>query len=87
MKECKYNTDWMATPDDVLEKEPIKLQGHNGMTDETSGISVMFKDLQDQALGMGMELARCSGPCECEVEPDGWCPQGWYSIPLVAGVI
>ena len=24
-------------------------------------------------------ISPCQGPCECDVEPDGVCPQGWHA--------
>lgn len=30
---------------------------------------------------------RCCGECECSVEPDGVCHNGWPSILLAMGVI
>jgi len=29
----------------------------------------------------------CTGECECDVEPDGVCPNGWPSILIAAGLI
>jgi len=29
----------------------------------------------------------CAGECECTVEPDGKCPNGWPSRALAVGVI
>jgi hypothetical protein len=30
---------------------------------------------------------RCCGECECSIEPDGVCHNGWPSILLALGVI
>lgn len=32
-------------------------------------------------------IVRCTGPCECSIEPDGVCHNGWPSILMVLGVI
>ena len=34
-----------------------------------------------------VEHDKCTGPCKCQVEPDGTCPKGWPSRSIVAGVI
>ena len=32
-------------------------------------------------------ICPCSGPCRCDVEPDGVCANGWESKLLAVGVI
>jgi len=56
----------------------------NTETGERRDVTIHITDLI-QASDDGID--RCTGPCECRVEPDGICPNGWPSRMLVAGVI
>jgi len=32
-------------------------------------------------------VTRCSGECECPIEGDGTCPEGWPSVLIAIGVM
>lgn len=39
-----------------------------------------------QAMVFDQDECVCSGPCECWVEPDGTCPNGWPSVLRSMGI-
>jgi hypothetical protein len=52
-------------------------------TGETNTVKVTDSMLRDMMFG---DDCICSGPCECTVEPDGTCPNGWQSILMQLGM-
>lgn len=56
----------------------------NTVTGETRKIIVTEQEAAEGILDA--EPVLCSGPCECPIEPDGECCNGWPSRLLVAGL-
>ena len=56
----------------------------NEKTKATRPVVASLRTL-DKASHSGVD--RCSGPCQCRVEPDGHCPNGWPSRMLACGII
>lgn len=52
-------------------------------TGETNTINVTESMLRDMIFDGD---CICSGPCECTIEPDGTCSNGWPSILMQMGM-
>jgi hypothetical protein len=57
----------------------------NVKTHETRDVRMTEDEVRD--ITYEVEHAVCSGNCECIVEPDGICPDGWPSRLLAVGMI
>lgn len=64
----------------------VDMQGQamNKRTLKTRWVKVGLEALQ-QAMYDGVD--ECSGPCECRIETDGTCENGWPSRMRAVGVI
>jgi len=81
--ECRTDVRWMSE-DEGDEDTPFELTAYNAKLDEEHTIELSLNELRRLSLD---SISMCSGPCECSVEPDAWCQEGWWSIPCVAGLI
>jgi len=62
----------------------VKATATNVKTGEKRELSVPMDELE-RTVYDSVDL--CSGPCECTVEPDGECEDGWQSRLLTLGLI
>jgi len=56
----------------------------NRKTGETRKVNIEIEHLEDVI--MDSELDECTGPCECTLESDGVCEEGWPSKSMAAGI-
>lgn len=54
----------------------LKGTAENYKTKERRPVAVSIATLE-KAAANGVD--RCTGPCRCKVEPDGYCSKGWPS--------
>jgi hypothetical protein len=61
--------------------EEIRFKSKNQMTGEEIEVITSMEELEDGLCDGGN---RCVGPCECWIEPDGVCQNGWGGLQMEA---
>ena len=59
--------------------------GVNVQTGETRNFEMHLDELRD--ITFDVEFDHCTGDCECQVETDGTCPEGWPSRMSALGFV
>ena len=57
--------------------DTIRFTAKNTLSGETHNV---VTDLDELYAVLSDGYCRCCGPCECQVEPDGVCPNGWLGL-------
>lgn len=69
--DCDAEENTWQNPDGTFKFKVI-----NRVTKETREVVVTMEQLQEYAFE---SIMPCCGPCECSLEPDGVCENGWPS--------
>lgn len=70
--------------DDVREVKDDNHTFIHPKSGEVHSMTITMNMVRDMV--MDTTECTCSGPCECTVEPDGTCPNGWPSVLVALGV-
>lgn len=72
-------------PNPPADLEPLSSTATNRYTDEQRVVKISHEWLRDVLYEVHHD--ECAGPCQCTVEPDGYCPKGWPALSKTAEVI